>query len=65
VLQQNIGIALALARYFVGDHEDVDIIARQDEAGNPTQVIDAHRHRAFALLELRSKRGALASSGNF
>src|SRR5262249_18915223 len=50
VLQQNVGIALTLARYVVGDHDDIDEIARQDEAGNAPHVIDPHRHRAFAVL---------------
>src|SRR5262245_41399977 len=50
MLQQNVGIALTLARYVVGDHDNIDEIARQDEAGNATHVIDPHRHRAFAVL---------------
>jgi hypothetical protein len=50
VPQQNVGIALTLARYFVSDYDDIDEIAGQDEVGNATDVIDPHRHRAFAFL---------------
>src|SRR4029453_2553313 len=50
VLQQNVGVALAPARYFVSDHDDNDEVAWQHEPCNPTHVIDAHRHGAFALV---------------
>ena len=57
-------IALPLARWFVSDHDEVDEIARQDKASNAAHIVHAHRHRAFAVLEQRGKRGPLARSSD-
>ena len=37
------------------DHDDIDEIARQDKAGNPTHIVDLHGYRALALFELRGE----------
>ena len=64
MLQQDVGIALPSARYFVGDQNDIDEISGQNKAGNPTHIIDLNCYGAFALIKHRSERGTLARSGD-
>jgi hypothetical protein len=63
VLQNDIGI-LPVGAAFRTDQYNVDVIAGQDETGNPPHIVDPHRHGALALIQQGRQRTALAGSGD-